>query len=113
MSTRRPKIRDDDSVDALTFLEELIGEAETFGSFLAAVRQGEGLSQAELAAKLGVSRSHLCDIEKGRKLVGPERAARFAEALGYLPASLVQLALQDLLDRAKLGLQVNVAAAAS
>ena len=113
MSTSRPKTRDDDSVDALEFLEELIGEAETFGSFLTSVRQGEGLSQAELAAKLGVSRSHLCDIEKGRKLVGPERAARFAEALGYLPSSLVQLALQDLLDRAKLGLQVNVAAAAS
>lgn len=100
-------------VDALDFLNELIGESETFGAHLAAVRKGEELSQTELAAKLGVSRSHLCDIEKGRKLVGPERAARFAEVLGYLPASFVQLVLQDHLDRAKLDMQVNITAAAS
>jgi hypothetical protein len=57
---------------------------------------------------LGISKSHLCDIEKGRKLVSPERAARFAEILGYLPATFVRLALQDIVDRAELGLPVTV-----
>ena len=33
------------------------------------------LSEAELARRLGVSRSHLCNVEKGRKMVSPERAA--------------------------------------
>ena len=32
---------------------------------------------------LGVSRSHICDIEKGRKVVSPERAAKWANVLGY------------------------------
>jgi transcriptional regulator with XRE-family HTH domain len=39
--------------------------------------------QPELAKKLGISKSHLNDIEKGRKAVSPERAARFAKILGY------------------------------
>ena len=32
---------------------------------------------------LGVSRSHLCDVEKGRKVVSPERAAAWAKLLGF------------------------------
>jgi transcriptional regulator with XRE-family HTH domain len=108
MSTEGPKTYSDGSVDAAPFLDDLIGEVETFGSYLAAIREGEGLSQVEFAAKLGVSKSHLCDIEKGRKLVSADRAARFAEILGYLPASFVELALQDLLNRAGLDLRVAV-----
>ena len=57
---------------------------------------------------LGISKSHLCDIEKGRKIASLGRAVRFAEALGYLPASFAQLALQDLVNRAGLELTVQV-----
>lgn len=114
MTTKKPlKTYPDGSVDAREFLEELIGERETLGNYLAAVRAGEEMTQVEFARLLGISKSHLCDIEKGRKLVSPERAARFAEILGYLPTSFVRLALQDLVDRAELGLQVHVTAAAS
>ena len=108
MSTKGSNTVAECSVDAGPFLDELIGEPETLGSFLAAIREGEGMSQVEFAAKLGISKSHLCDIEKGRKVVSAERAARFAEILGYLPTSFVELALQDLLNRSDLGLRVTV-----
>jgi len=97
--------------DAIRFLEKLTGGPVTLGRFLEAVRLGEELTQPAFAKKLGLSRSHLNDIEKGRKGVSPKRAARFAKVLGYSRARLVQLALQDLVNRGGLKLQVDVKAA--
>jgi antitoxin HigA-1 len=97
--------------DAVRFLEKLTGGPVTLGRFLEAVRLGEELTQPAFAKKLGLSRSHLNDIEKGRKGVSPARAARFAKVLGYSRARLVQLALQDLVNRGGLKLQVDVKAA--
>jgi hypothetical protein len=37
----------------------------------------------DLARRFGVSRSHECDTEKGRRGVSAERAARWARILGY------------------------------
>ena len=92
-------------------LERLIGEPLSFAMALRATREGEGLGQAEFAQRLGLSRSHLCDIEKGRKAVSPERAAEFARKLGYSERQWVRLALQDLVDRAGLRFKVEVRAA--
>ena len=78
-------------------------------AFLAGVLPA--LSAAPHAATLGVSKSHLCDIEKGRKLVSPERAARFAKLLGYSSDHFVRLALQDAVDKAGLRYKVQVTAA--
>jgi transcriptional regulator with XRE-family HTH domain len=50
---------------------------------LQAIRVGEDMSQAEFALRLGVSKSHICDIEKGRKSVSPMRALEFARILKY------------------------------
>ncbi len=97
--------------EAVRFLEKRTGGAVTLGRFLEAVRLGEEGTQPEFAKKLGISRSHLNDIEKGRKAVSPERAARFARILGYSQARLVKLALQDLVDRSRLKLHVHVNAA--
>jgi len=66
------------------------------------------MTLAEFAKKLGISRQHLCDIEKGRKVVSPERAAKFAKILGYSREQFVALALQALLDEADLHLKVEV-----
>ena len=62
--------------DAMRFLENLTGGRLTFGEMLSSIRLADGLSQVEFAHKIGISKSHLCDIEKGRKTVGPARAAR-------------------------------------
>ena len=60
---------------------------------------------------LGVSRQYLCDVEKGRRLVSPEQAARFAKAFGHPPNVLVRLALQDAVSASGLKLRVSVDAA--
>jgi antitoxin HigA-1 len=92
-------------------LEKLLGGPLTFGTLLASIREGEGMSQVAFAKRLGMSRAHLCDIEKGRKSVAPARAARFAEVLGYPQESFVALALQAQLREAGLKLNVRVEAA--
>lgn len=92
---------------AMAFLDDLIGEPMTLGSLLQTVRETDEIPQAELAKKLGISKSHLCDIEKGRKAVSPERAARFATELGYSEEQFVRLALQQMIEAA--GLQFEVA----
>jgi plasmid maintenance system antidote protein VapI len=93
------------------FLEELAGCPLTFGRLLASIREGEDMSHVNFAKMLGVSRSHLCDIEKERKSVGPARAARFAKRLGYPPETFVRLALQGQVEEAGLKLNVKVDAA--
>jgi transcriptional regulator with XRE-family HTH domain len=69
------------------------------------------MTQAEFAAKLSLSRSHLCDIEKGRKTISPARAAKFARILGYSEKQFVRLSLQGMLDQAGLDLVVKIDAA--
>ena len=68
MTTRRTRRTARGSVDALPFIEDLMGGRITIGVLIEAIRRGEEASQSEFAAQLGVSKSHLCDIEKGRRL---------------------------------------------
>ena len=97
--------------ETMKFLEETAGRPLTLGGLIESLREGEGMSQAAFARKLGVSPSHLCDIEKGRKVVSPERAARFAKVLGRSREQFVRLSLQELVDEAGLKMKVNVDAA--
>ena len=99
------------SQQARKYLEKLSGGPLTFGGLLTAIREGEEMAQVDFAEKLGISRSHLCDIEKGRKVVAAARAARFARILGYSPESFVALALQAQVNEAGLKLNVTVEAA--
>ena len=98
---------------ALATLESITGGPLSLGDLLASIRVGEGLTQTDFAAQLEISKSHLCDIEKGRKTVSPKRAARFAQILGYSEAQFVRLALQGMIEDAGLGFTVQVAALAS
>ena len=50
-------------------------------------------------------------LEKGRRRVSPERAAKFAAAFGHPPNVLVRLALQDAVRASALKLKVIVEAA--
>ena len=92
----------------MAFLDELIGEPLTLGGLLSAIRQSDEIPQATLAKRLGISKSHLCDIEKGRKLVSPERAARFAKELGYSEEQFVRLVLQQMVEVAGLPFLVSL-----
>jgi transcriptional regulator with XRE-family HTH domain len=96
---------------AMRLLAEIAGEPLTFGRLLRATREGEGETQEAFAKRLGVSKSHLSDIENARKVVSAARAARWAEVLGYSSRQFVQLALQDELREAGLPFRVEVRAA--
>jgi transcriptional regulator with XRE-family HTH domain len=95
----------------MSLLEEIAGGPLTLGNFLKAIREGEGLSQADFAARLEISKSHLSEVETGRKAVSPARAAKWAEALGYSSQQFVQLALQEELAQAGLRFKVCLTAA--
>jgi transcriptional regulator with XRE-family HTH domain len=94
---------------AIRYLEKLAGEALTLNNLLQAIRRGEELSQIEYAKMLGISPSHLCDIEKNRKTISPARAVKFAKILGYSETQFVRLSLQGILDEAGLKMRVEVA----
>jgi transcriptional regulator with XRE-family HTH domain len=83
----------------------------TLGRFVKAFREADEISQTAYAKKLGISRANLCDIEKGRKPVSLERAAKIAKAIGVSEITLVQLALQDQLRREKLPYKVELKSA--
>ncbi len=95
----------------MRFLEARAGGPLTLGRLLESIRLGEDETQASFARTLGISRSHLCDIEHGRKSVSLERAVRFAEVLGYPRDQFVRLALQAMVEEAGLPLKVKVQAA--
>jgi ribosome-binding protein aMBF1 (putative translation factor) len=58
--------------------------------WLRANREGKFLSQRELAAKAGVSRSTVVDIEAGRVCPQPRTVRKLAEALGVQARELVR-----------------------
>src|SRR5438128_8487945 len=89
MSTRKKMSR------ARQYLADLRGGPLSFGEMIESLREADGISQAELARKLKISRAHLCDIEKGRRVVVPRRAAEFARILGYSVDQFVAVALED------------------
>jgi len=98
------------AVEALAYFERTLGPF-TLGRALASIRETEGYTLARFAKKLGVSRAHLCDVERGRRGVSAERAARWAKVLGHPPQVFVALALQDEVTAAGLKLKVSVEAA--
>ena len=90
---------------------EIRGGPVSFGDAVKALRIRGGLSQATLAKRMKFSRQYLCDVEKGRRQVSPEQAARFARAFRHPPQVLVELALQDAVRASGLKLRVMVEAA--
>ena len=96
---------------AMSFLEEITGGVLNLPELLCAIREGEEMSHAQFASKLGISRSHLCDIEKGRKAVSLPRAIEFAEILGYSKDQFARLALQTQVNDAGLSYKVLIEAA--
>ena len=97
--------------DAIQLLETLAGGPLDLGKAIESVRKCDGLTLDNCARKLGISKSHLCDVEKGRKTVSPARAAKWSRILGYSESVFVQLAIQAELDAAGLKYSVNISAA--
>lgn len=56
--------------------------ARKFGSLLRQYREGNGLSQEQLASLVGVHRTYVGKVERGEKDVSLRTAMKFARALG-------------------------------
>ena len=67
----------------------------TFADMLKAWRESEDLSQTAFAKKVGLSVQNLNDLEKGRRIPSPSRAAKIAKKLGLPEMGVIQLALKD------------------
>jgi transcriptional regulator with XRE-family HTH domain len=106
MTTKRSKASSDFDLET-----RILGGPLTFGEAVDALRLRHKISPGALAAKIGISRQYLCDIEKGRRLVSPQQAARIAKAFRHPPHVFVQLALQDSVRESGLKLKVIVQAA--
>jgi transcriptional regulator with XRE-family HTH domain len=102
----RKKIKDAEDV-----LLKSLGATPNFGEMLQALRTCDGVTQVALSKLLKTSRQDISDIERGRKSVSPERAAKIAKALGYSPEQFIAQALQDQIDRGNLKFKVRVEAA--
>ena len=72
----------------------------TIARYVRAFREDEEVSQTQFAKKLGLSRANLCDLEKGRKAITPDRAAKIARRMGVAEEHLIQLAIDDSLRAA-------------
>jgi transcriptional regulator with XRE-family HTH domain len=92
----------------LQILENIIGYKPTFGTMLCAIREAEGLTQADFAKLLKITPQKLCDIEKGRRFVSPKTAAEFAKILQDSPDYFVVRCLQDELERNKIDVILDI-----
>ena len=106
MSTKKLK-ECSDSIE-----QKLLGEALSLGSAIAALRDLYGLTQAELASKVGMSKQNICDIEKSRRFVSPAKAALIARRLGHPESYFIKLALQDTVTQSGLKYKVFIKAVA-
>jgi len=66
-------------------VRDLIEKYTEVGTALRGARTKSGLSQSELAAKLGMPQSHISDMENGRRPIGKKMAKRLSKVLkvGY------------------------------
>lgn len=83
----------------------------SFSTFLLGIRTSLDLSQAGMAKKLGISKSALCEIEKGRTLVSPKAAVRYAKKAGFSEIVALEACLQDQLKKANIKVRVKLEAA--
>lgn len=82
--------------DALEMMESKYGRLSV-ASLLVSWRTSDELTQTQFAKKLGMSVQSLCDLEKGRRIPSPGRAAKMAKKMGYPEMALITLALRDAL----------------
>src|SRR6476620_9082598 len=92
-------------------LEKRLGQL-TVGEFLHIWRTSEEMSLKDFGKLIKMSVANLCDIEKGRKGVSPEKAEQIAKTLGVPPALLVRLSIEEDLRAAGLKYKVEIKPAA-
>ena len=65
-----------------------------------------------MAKKIGISKAALCEIEKGRTLVSPKAAVRYAKKAGFSVTVALEACLQDQLGKANIKKRIRIEDAA-
>ncbi|WP_413581385.1 helix-turn-helix transcriptional regulator [Bdellovibrio sp. HCB288] len=89
-------------------LLEKTTEPLSFGGFLRSARTNRDMTQTEMAQFLKISKSTLCDIEKGRQHVSIELAIKLAKKCGLSQVLAVECSIRDSLRRAGLKLTIEL-----
>lgn len=95
---------------AMKQLENISGEEFSFAMAVKAYRTREGLTQEQLAEKLGLKKSYISNIENKRDFVTLEQAIRFAKAFKEPAKVWMTFALQDMVDRTGVDVKVKLVA---
>lgn len=64
-----------------------------FRENMRAIREELGISQSELARRMGKTPGYVCDMERGRRAPNLSTLAEIANGLGVVPAVLISTAL--------------------
>lgn len=94
------------------YFEERL-EQLTFGDIISAWRLADEISQTAYAKKLGLSVQNLNDLEKGRRIPSPARAAKIAKKMGLSEIVLIQVAIRDNLRKEGFKYKVTLEASPS
>lgn len=89
-------------------IRKITGQKLSLAKLIWSIRQSDNISQVDFANKLKITKQHLCNIERGRNSISPKLAANYAKILGYSKEQFIRLALQDLVDRDGLNVEVEV-----
>lgn len=84
----------------------------SFATFMLGIRTTLGLSQVDMSKKIGISKSALCEIEKGRTLVSPQAAIRYAKKAGFSETVALEASFQDQLRKINIKKYVRIENAA-
>lgn len=73
--------------------------SKVFGQLLSRLRVQKGLTQEVFSALAGISRSHLAELESGKKIVKLSTFFQLAQALGLSPTCLLNLLEQEMKEK--------------
>ncbi|MCC6812266.1 MAG: helix-turn-helix transcriptional regulator [Deltaproteobacteria bacterium] len=94
------RTKKEELIPARELMEEIVGPL-TFARFLRVWRELQDMTQVAAAAKLGVTKARLSDLEHGRRLASVELARSIAKRLGAPETQAIECCLQDQLRKAK------------
>ncbi len=66
-------------------------DSKRFGMIVSRLRLKKGMTQEDLSAFAGISRSHLTDLENGKKTMRLDTLFRLCEALGTTPGRVMRM----------------------
>ena len=91
---------------------DVVWDKSTLGSMISSLRQCDGISQTQLAVKIGVSKQFLNSVEKNRKHVGIKFVQKVSEALEYPVEPFLELLVKDQIAREGINVDVSITALA-